>query len=493
MLGRRGDFFRLSKLHYPEIENKNAAVDELQSLSLVDKDNSFDLESLLPLYTKTELAQIFKLKPASVSRSELINQIAVDMSDEKLRRLQEKDGHIKLLQRTEFDIFKLCFFGNMYQDLSEFVLRDLGMYTYENYQITKSSRAFSNREQIDAQMQYFQCSVEFDEIEKSNSEALLQLDKIIPATIFNESDPHLVRRIERLRNRIARQLERNGSNPAAFTLYSKTNRPPSRERRVRILTKLEQFQDALELCQQMAESPNTDEETQFTELFLPKLHKLLGMTVSKPPGFRPNTTKLTLKPTEQRVELAAKEFYSQFGSCFYCENTLINGVLGLFIWEIVFAPMPNVFFNPFQSYPSDFYEPSFTKVRHDALVSRMALMDDEMTFTAEVWNCFEKKHGIANPLVNWSWLDKELLQLALSRIPVGDFKAMFYRILDDLRNNGSGLPDLILFDKSGGYEFIEIKGPGDAVQKNQKRWMQFFYRNRIPYRVVNVRWSSTEN
>jgi len=54
----------------------------------------------------------------------------------------------------------------------------------------------------------------------------------------------------------------------------------------------------------------------------------------------------------------------------------------------------------------------------------------------------------------------------------------------------TGFPDLVLFrDDDEFYEFIEIKGPGDTVQPNQLRWMQQFSENRIPYRVVNVRWA----
>ncbi|MGI9318427.1 MAG: VRR-NUC domain-containing protein, partial [bacterium] len=274
------------------------------------------------------------------------------------------------------------------------------------------------------------------------------------------------------------------------SLYSRSRRPPSRERRVRILTKLERYEDAKTLCQQMLATPVADEEAQFAEMYLPKLHKALGLSVKKQVVFRPISTKLTLKPGESRVEVAAREFYAQFGECFYVENSLLNGVLGLFIWDIVFLPMPNVFFNPFQSSPADFYQPEFRLARQEELTARWTMLDDEIAFGARVWESFETKQGIVNPLVNWGCLSEKLLRLALMRIPVAHFRILFDRILADLANNSSGLPDLILFDRKGGYEFIEIKGPGDAVQKNQKRWMQYFTDHRIPYRVVQVRWST---
>ncbi|NQZ10656.1 MAG: VRR-NUC domain-containing protein, partial [Algicola sp.] len=41
----------------------------------------------------------------------------------------------------------------------------------------------------------------------------------------------------------------------------------------------------------------------------------------------------------------------------------------------------------------------------------------------------------------------------------------------------------------GGYELVEVKGPGDRLQKNQLRWMQYFHQQGIRHRVVHVRWS----
>jgi len=190
------------------------------------------------------------------------------------------------------------------------------------------------------------------------------------------------------------------------------------------------------------------------------------------------------------VESVAREFYSQYGDCFYVENTLINGVLGLFMWDIIFAPVNGVFYNPFQSIPADFYQKEFCENRAALISERFAELDDPLLFSARVWKFYESRNGTMNRLVNWQYMSEELLSLALSRIPVNDWRAFFNRMLKDLRSNTSGFPDLILFPKAGSYELLEIKGPGDAVQKNQRRWMQYFSEHRIAYRVVHVRWSN---
>ena len=67
--------------------------------------------------------------------------------------------------------------------------------------------------------------------------------------------------------------------------------------------------------------------------------------------------------------------------------------------------------------------------------------------------------------------------------------ALFERLLSDLRYHRTGLPDLIHFPHDGGYRLIEVKGPGDRLQKNQQRWMAFFARQDIPHRVAQVSWA----
>lgn len=489
LIGRRALVFRLSKLRYAEIQSIDDAAAELCNVGLGISDAPEHMHTLLPAFTKPELIKVLSLSGSGqLSRVELDASIAENDSSRNLETLQQHDSWLTLTGIREFTVFKLCFFGNCYQDMSEFVLRDLGVFQYEQYRIDEKSRVFQSREQIDAHMQYFDCAAMLDKTDHTDIDALLELNRQLPAN--KHVDAHLTRRVDRMHNSIARQLERLGELEKALELYQQSEKPPSRERQVRVLMKLERLLQARELCDVINSEPYADEELQFVETVQPKLHKLLSLPFKKPHRFKPVTTKLTLSAGDARVEAIAREFYSQFGDCFYVENSLINGVLGLFIWDIVFAPVEGVFYNPFQSAPADFYQPEFTQVRAELLKARFTELSDPLRFSARVWQQFETSQGTANPLVNWSYMTEELLSLALIRIPVNDWQHLFNRILADLRNHTSGLPDLILFPKDGSYEMLEIKGPGDAVQKNQRRWMAYFAKHRIPYRVVHISWAN---
>ncbi len=500
LITRKPSVFRRSKLQYPEIDSLNTAASELADSALACCDAPSDFAVLLATFTKPEIVKLLGLtKVAGISRAELVQSLLDAPAEESVQALQHADQWISITGYECFSVFQLCFFGNCYQDLSEFVLRDLGVFTYENYLIDKRSRVFQSREQIDAHLQYFTVAALSEQHDSSNAEELIALVEQLPdvsiksstgSTARTHTDPHLQRRVERFRNGIARQLERLEENEKALSLYQQSLRPPSRERQIRLLMKLSRVQEAAVLHKVVQDNPIDEEELQFSYTIQPKLNKLMNRKSPALARFRPNTTKLTLSRSNGRVEQIAQAFYQQYGECHYVENSLVNGVLGLLIWDIIFAPLDGVFFNPFQAAPADFYLPEFTESRQQLLSERLKCLDDPLAFSATVWEHYESKQGLMNPLVNWGRLTEPLLSTALMRVPVAHWRALFGRLLKDLRNHTSGLPDLVLFPHDGGYEMIEIKGPGDAVQKNQKRWMAYFAENRVPYRVVHIRWAS---
>ena len=62
-------------------------------------------------------------------------------------------------------------------------------------------------------------------------------------------------------------------------------------------------------------------------------------------------------------------------------------------------------------------------------------------------------------------------------------------MLFDPGENRRGFPDLIALGSApGDYCMIEIKGPGDALQDSQKRWLRFFSAQGIPAQVTWVDW-----
>lgn len=493
LLTRKGEVFRLSRLKYPEIRSLSDAASQLALHQLSVTIAPESLSTLIQAYTKPELIRMLSM-PAykSKSRPDLVEFLLGSPTSDQSRYtdiLQNGDNWVSMRGHAIWNLYSLCFFGNLYQDTSEFVLRDLGAVEYESYEIPEGYRAFRSREQIDAHMRYFECASLWDLVDRKSSTTLIELLGLFPKAI--PDDLHLVRRTDRLRNSIARQLERIGDLDNALSVFSQSSQPPARERSVRILLAQSDIEAASVLVEKMLADPVSESELQVAVRLSKQIAKASGIPVKSVTRYKPETSTLTLMPSANRVEEAARAFYSQFGNCYYTENCLVNGVLGLFIWDIVFYPISGAFFNPFQFAPADFYNPDFRVKRLDLLEDRFLELDEPLKFSARVMENFSIHQGKSNPLVRWGSLPYELLSLALQRIPTEHWRAMFDRILSNPRENMAGFSDLVLFKTEDfHYEFIEIKGPGDSVQQNQLRWMQYFTDHRIPCRVVNVKWSA---
>lgn len=490
LLSRKGSTFRLSRLQYPEIEAIDSCATELENHALASLLVPIDSSVLLASFTKAELIDRLDLQSQrALSRSALLEYIECRDSDATagyLQQLQQSEQWITLEGHACWSLMQLCFFGNLYQDSSEFVLRQLGTLKYEDYAITPSSRAFSTRQQIDAHWRYFECEALYEVVDLRCADELLQLCAMLP--VSDKDDLTLRRRVDRLRNRIARQLERLSCTDQAMVLYKASVHPPARERQIRIMMARGQWQNAAYLAEQIHDQPYNEPELITAQRLLGKCRKALGKNPVKGRVFKPDTTKLVLRQSNKRVEEQARLFFSQKGLCFYTENSLINGVLGLFIWDIVFYPVPGVFYNPFQSAPADFKHPHFITRRRELLDLRFRELNDEHAFRTRVMQMYDKHFGKVNPLVRWHLLSIRMLTIAIERIPLHHWDVLFTRILKDLRENTSGFPDLISFPEKGGYEFIEIKGPGDTLQANQRRWMQYFDEHGIACRVVHIRY-----
>ncbi len=494
LLNRRNEWFCLSKLNYPEINSIKRAVRSLQDSGLIQVSNTPDLENIIGLINKAELTKLHPEKKLlqKLGRRELDIFLLENRNDEFCRRLWEYDLFLKVLHKDIYLLMQMLFFGNLNQSMTDFVLRDLGLYQYESYTIDTDNRPYRSSREIQQHWLLYQLETSIHDSNMIDTTALIDWFAKVPIDI--QQDSALYRKSERIKYSIARQIERLGELELALSLYKKCRLPPSRERSIRIHQQQGDSELAISECQAIINSPFDDSESQFAIEFSSRLIKRYRLPPR--PGFimsenyRPATLELELIQQES-VELAVVEHYQHRitgQSCYYLENNLFNGVLGLLIWEAIFAPLAGAFYNPFQYRPSDFYAHDFIHKRQpifDNIWSSIGSNDDIWIIVSQRW---QNKQGLMNPLVNWQTLELEIIQLALQRIEYHHWLHIFRRILSDLRNNRAGFPDLVLFPPKGGYKLIEVKGPGDRLQKNQQRWMSFFADHNIPHELIRVSW-----
>ena len=475
---------RLSKINYPEID-KPAGIDELINNEFIELDNC-SIEQCLPLYSLAELRHALG---SPVTESKNVNATVWNtpdlFGDTPLAKLCSNDNIVNVHYKETITLLRLLFFGNLYQDFSDFVLRDLGLQRYEMYAIDGNTLLFKSRTQIDAHLGYYECAEYFEEACTIGAPALIELHTQLPLKI--PSDKALCRRVDKLNNKIARQLEREDELTAAREIYTSTTLPPARERLARINAKTDQQKLSLDICKDILAAPHDCNELDFAATFGQKLAKKLNKDFPLCEKYTPPESLLTLTKSKLSVEFSVALHFAKTGKCYYLENNLLSTVFGLVFWDIIFAPVDGAFFHPFQSAPADFYDAAFTESRQSLIDARLAeILNGELRHY--VFTHAYQKRGIRNPMVNWVMCRKHVLNLAVNRIPLADWHAIFRLILTDIKHYKSGQPDLVYFPDAGGYQLLEVKAPGDQLQKNQLRWMKWFNQHNISHGVMHVEW-----
>ena len=496
LLNRSHHLFRLSKLDYPEIGSISDAITLLNSSGFLQVDPEIGRAELVALFSKAELLALHPQRPEfrKMQRSALDIALLDEDEDILFSRLEKSDCLLQVMQKDSYTLCQMLFFGNLNQSMTDFVLRDLGLYQYENYSIDTQNRPYTSTPEIQQHWLLHQIDTLF-QLADSTDQQTLQACFDAVAQDTSPASP-LYRKAERIKYEVARQIERLGDLSLALALYRQCNLPPSRERIARILHKQGDVKAALNLCESIIDTPYGEEESQFAYAFGKRLVEKNNISdhAFNPESktiHEPDILDLEL-PKQDSVEAAVVEHFltqNPHNQCFYLENALFNGVLGLLIWDAIFAPIAGAFYNPFQHRPADYYAHDFKQKRADEFERIWSSINSNTDIRLRVTERWPQKFGRMNPLVNWQALSPDIIELALQRIGFTHWMKIFERILLDLRSNRAGFPDLVLFPADGGYQLVEVKGPGDSLQKNQQRWMKYFAEHGIPHSVARVRWA----
>ena len=525
MIMRQGDLFRATKLNYAEIGCPRQAAAPLIDLGWLDPHPDLSFPNLCRLLRKAELWSALGLRGAarSVRKAELIP--LVGPIAEETRPLDawwpeaaDVIFHVRIAPLC--DRLRLMFFGNFYQTWSEFVLADLGIFRYEKIPLDDAARAFQTRAQVEQFHAIYRCR------ELLHAETALEdVLAAVPAPLADtatESGPGsawIETKRAKLLFVIGQLYEKEHELPQALEIYQDCQHPEARLRAIRVLEKLERYAEAAELLAQVLEAPASELEVATVGAHPPAPESQVGYPGSRtdPRGraaSAPSWEELELElphPGErhglhqqtdphqpphppQRVELAVAEHLTTPNApVLYVENTLLNTLFGLLCWNAIFAPLPGAFFHEFHAAPADLLEPDFHRKR-EPLFSACFAQLESAAYRDTILRTFEEKSGIQSPFVPWGALSREELELALDCIPATHLQKCFERLLADIRTNRSGLPDLIqLWPAERRYKLIEVKGPGDRLQDNQVRWLNFCLTHDIPVCVCKVTWQVVQS
>ena len=459
LVSRTKPLIRVDSLNYVEIKDQQVALDELVSKQLVSLNEHEDVEQVLCALTIPELARLFPDCKSMQTKAKKVVSIVEDRAAESIFTLVECSvGWIRLQIELEINTFCLLFFGNSFQTLTEFVVRDLGLVRFENYSLARSARAFPTRSSLERHLELdslselvHECSTEVDDS---------FVEQVRPKLSQQERDPLLERRRSHIVNALARNLERTAAFESAIELYQSSTVPPARERLMRIYAKRQRLDKVESLRQAVLEDPLTLEESLFAKRFRRKSTSLneVHVTRSAAPG----------EGVGSIEAYAIKELGSVGKAAWHLENSLPTSLFALAYWDWMFEPVPGAFVNPFQVAPLDLYWPEFFKSRADRCEDPLASPD---RLKARILATAKAKRGIANQLMAWHDLSEDLLELILDVLTTQQLSDLLRVFTTDVRQFKSGFPDLTVVEGTSELEFIEVKGPGDQLRNNQRIWL----------------------
>lgn len=490
---RKGMHFRASKLKYPEIGNAQLAAASLVAKGWVDDQAHLTLTELFDVLQKAEIHACFKayITQPKAKKSDWYDGLVIDFP--QIQSFAQwhpalDDQLYTLKKRAVCDRLRLMFFGNLSQDWSDLVLADLGLFTYEKVALSADSRALQCRGDIDGYLHLYACREQF--------EAGGEVDHVLTQVLNYQTDNRwLQRRRARLLFQVGQHLERGGDFGAALQVYQHSQHPEARARSIRVLEQLGDHQQAMTLAMAAEQAPLTDAEYQQVVRIIARLSRKLGMpALTQHRAKTPDRLDLTLpRCNETSVEFnVVTHLHTDETPVYYVENTLINALFGLLCWPAIFAPLPGAFFHPYQTGPADLLEEDFYQRRSELIEHCLEQLDDER-YLFSIRQTYAEKYGVQSPFVAWSYLSETLLEHALVCLPPAHLKRWFRRLLQDIKANRTGMPDLIQFwPAQKRYRMIEVKGPGDRLQDNQLRWLAFCEAHQMPVTVCYVQWSESD-
>ncbi|WP_248732451.1 VRR-NUC domain-containing protein [Pseudomonas sp. MWU13-2517] len=493
MVMRKGVHFRASKLNYLEIGCTHTAALALVQQGWVDNQHPLGVEALFGVLQKGEILAAFKpwIEQPKGKKTDWLDGLAARFTEPRhfAQWCPDLDDTLYSLTVMELcDRLRLMFFGNLHQDWSEFVLADLGIYTYEKVEFCAQSRGLRHRDDVHGFLFLHQCQQAFE-----GGEAL---DAVLAQiATFATDNPWLEKRRAKLLFQIGQYCERSAELDMAQRIYRQCAHPGARSRLIRVLERQADYAQAMALACAAQQAPESAAEQQHLLRVLPRLRRKLGeppLPKSKPRAITRLDLALVLPEPLMAVEYCVQAHLSEPDApVHYVENGLINSLFGLLCWDAIFAPLPGSFFHPFQRGPADLHSEDFHQRRAALFAACFEQLRDER-YKTSIRRRYVDKWGVQSPFVFWNLLSEELLEQALACLPAEHLRYWFERLLLDIRANRTGMPDLIQFwPARKTYRMIEVKGPGDRLQDNQLRWLEFCGEYQMPVTVCYVRWAES--
>ncbi|CAJ1839037.1 unnamed protein product [Sphenostylis stenocarpa] len=534
-----GPWFRMSSISYPEIVDTQKAVKELaekEYLHSIEDANQLcmsDVNDILNILNVSELREIWEhpehggchgMKKQHLISSIISRDAGVPWPKLSTMILERTSSCIRISSKAESLMWRSerLFFLNGEQDISSFLLVDMGKIKYPAYNCIISEPIFSNRRNLLSYEEAIEVAQIMDEVLDANKiEVILRCIKIAESCVSTDfldqystsesvSSIHHLFTASWVYSKVITVgisfLEQERRYTDAINLLKwLLNVFPYDLRRgywtMRLSVDLEHL-GRIDESLQVAENGLLDPWTRAgSRMALQRRVLRLGKPPRrwKLPSFsrsalqkipqvfvqgRPLNSDLGGKNRYYNeegkqcgVEELALHYYAGEGGGWqgvHAESGIWLTIFGLLMWDVIYADVPNVFYTRFQNAPLDFGTDGFYAARKSIIESHLQHIRDGMAeeFLIKSW---ETHIGTACRGVNWDCHSLDELRAVVTCVGGTCLASLCQFLAQDYRSWSSGMPDLLLWrfhgEYSGDAKLVEVKGPSDRLSEQQRAWL----------------------
>ncbi|XP_018447768.1 fanconi-associated nuclease 1 homolog [Raphanus sativus] len=547
---RKGPWFRLSNISYSEVSDSLQALKDLTVrgfMTSVEDANDLSyqmMKEITELLNVTELRDILsmnKVHSRSSRKRDLINSLCSYYNDGTRMNIGtmilERTGLCaKISSTAETLIWRVerLFFLNGEQDLSSFVLLDLGIIKYPTYKCIDSEQIFSDRTKLLAYEEAIEVAQLMDEsLDSEDSGTVLNCIRIAETRITSSSSepallaafncftaPWVYSKMVLLGVSFLENQKRY--NQAVHLLRRLLSSFSCDGRRgywtVRLSTDLEHMgrpNESLSVAEQglldpwvragsrialqrrilrLAKPPRRWKTPTFPNLNDNKIPEVTiqGRSLNCEVGMK---NRFYGEDGEQcGVEKLALQYYNGKGGGWqgmHTESSIWLTIFGLLMWDILFSDVPGVFQTRFQTAPLDLDTESFYLTRKEAIESQLEKVANGMAEEILIIS-YETHRGTACRGVAWERFSLEELRAAVACVGGKCVASLCRYLAQDYRSWCSGMPDLLLWRfKENGYEgeakLVEVKSEKDRLSEQQRAWLLLLMDSGFHVEICKVR------
>nr|CAI5855479.1 unnamed protein product [Callosobruchus analis] len=165
----------------------------------------------------------------------------------------------------------------------------------------------------------------------------------------------------------------------------------------------------------------------------------------------------------------------------HCEGGIVKALFNLLFWDIIYnpkRPVPATFISKLQDVPLDFYTTYFYQNRQEEIDKRIE--DIRSLWTDAALLAFARRqyelhsHENSMCLIQNHITNADMLNVLIPCIGRQVLADILKRLVKDIRQYGSGLPDLMVWNaKEQKCKFVEVKGENDRLSAGQNLWINY--------------------